>query len=118
MIEQNKTLARIEEQMKRRHWSIYRLSKESGIPYNTLYNLFSRNNNPSIDTTQKLCNCFGISISELFSDDPMPEIKMDYSSTEKNIILDFRELNRNKKQLLITYLAGLKGTLPNEYSED
>lgn len=63
----------IEQLCEERGWSLYKLSKESGIPYSTLNNMIHRTNIPSIPTLQKICNGFGISLSDFFADQKEPK---------------------------------------------
>jgi len=110
----NRTLIKIKNLMSERNWTLYRLSKESGIPYNTLRNLFVRNNEPSYETARRICNCFEISISDLLEKNTISVQHCDYSMEEKQLIADYRSLNRNNKKLLQTYLYGLMHILPKE----
>ena len=52
-MELNKTLTKINLLLEQRHWSMYRLAKESGIPYSSLNSLFQKNNQPTISTLEK-----------------------------------------------------------------
>ena len=58
----------IQDLCKERNWSYYRLAKESDIPYSTLNNMMNRTNIPTIPTLQKLCDGFGITLSDFFQD--------------------------------------------------
>lgn len=51
-----------------RGWSVYKLAEESGLTQSTIANMFSRKTMPSISTLTQICNAFGISLSEFFSD--------------------------------------------------
>lgn len=59
-------IARIQELCLARSWTFYRLAKESGIPYSTLCTMLHKANAPSIPTLIKICNGFGISLSQFF----------------------------------------------------
>lgn len=52
-----------------RSWTSYRLAKESGITYSTLCTMLHKANAPSIPTLIKICNGFGITLSEFFDED-------------------------------------------------
>ena len=52
-----------------RNWTSYRLAKESGITYSTLNSLLNKGITPSIPTLSKICEGFGISLSQFFADD-------------------------------------------------
>ena len=65
-------LARIKQLLDERNWSIYKLSKASGVAQSTLSNMFSRNNMPTIGTLEDICNGFGITLSQFFSTDGEP----------------------------------------------
>ncbi len=104
----NDTLKRIEKILKLRGWSLYRLSKEADIPYSSLNNLFSRNNEPSITTLRKICKGLNISIKDFFDDDNPTNIEMDYTIDERNLVIDYRTLTKNEKDLVKAYIYGIK----------
>ena len=59
-------LQRIKELLNERGWTMYQLAQKSGIPQSTLSNLFIRNNAPTIQTLEKICEAFGITLAEFF----------------------------------------------------
>ena len=72
-------LARIQQLMDERGWTMYRLSKESGLHIKTVCNMFNRNSMPSIPTLEAMCKAFGISVPQFFSqmeiEEVTPELK-------------------------------------------
>lgn len=50
-----------------RSWSCYKLAKESGIAYSALSTMFRKTNTPSVETIIKICDAFGITLSQFFS---------------------------------------------------
>ena len=69
---------KIQEMMKQRGWSAYKLAKQSGLSEATIGNLIRRNTVPSIPTVEAICNGFGISLSQFFSDGDTIEVSSDY----------------------------------------
>ncbi len=69
---------KIKEMMKQRGWSAYKLAKKSGLSETTIANLIRRNTVPSIPTVEAICNGFGISLSQFFSDGDTIEVSSDY----------------------------------------
>lgn len=61
-------IARIRQLCDARGWTVYRLAKESGITYSTLCTMLNKSNLPSIPTLCKICNGFGITLSQFFDD--------------------------------------------------
>lgn len=61
------TLERIKTLLDERGWSVYKLSKLSGVSQSTLSNMFSRNNDPSIGTLENICTAFGMTLSQFFA---------------------------------------------------
>ena len=59
-------IQRIQQLCAARNWTLYRLAKESGITYSTLCTMLHKETTPSIPTLTKLCQGFGISLSEFF----------------------------------------------------
>lgn len=62
-------IKRIDSLMHERNWTDYRLSIESGLSASTIANIHRRNTLPSIPTLEAICNAFGITLSQFFSDD-------------------------------------------------
>ena len=60
-------LERLNAMLKARDWTRYRLSKESGLTESTLANIFQRNAMPSLDTLERICAGFGITLSQFLS---------------------------------------------------
>ena len=53
-----------------RGWSIYRLSVEADLPQSTLVNMVNRETQPSIATLEAICQGFGMSLAEFFTESP------------------------------------------------
>jgi len=107
MIENNEVLQRIRELLKLNRWSIYKLAKESGIPYSSLNNCFLRNTCPTIPTLEKLCAGLNISLSDFFNYKENPLRDTSLSEDEQNLLSVYRKLSIKDKGLLNAYLEGL-----------
>lgn len=106
MIE-DKVLERIQYLCKTKHFSMYRLAKESGIPYSSLNNILHRRTCPTISTLEKICQGLNISLSEFFNFEMYPLRNMTLTPEEDELVNKTRSLSQNKKKLLNAYLDGL-----------
>lgn len=61
-------LSRITVLREQKGWSVYKLAKLSGIPQSTIATWYQKNLCPPIDKIEILCDTFGISLTEFFSD--------------------------------------------------
>ena len=104
---ENEVLLRIRELLDLNHWSIYKLAKESGVPYSSLNNIFLRNTCPTISTLEKLCTGLNISLSDFFDYKKNPLRDTSLSEDEQNLVSAFRKLSIRDKELLNAYLDGL-----------
>lgn len=66
--------ARLQQLLRERGWTEYRLSKECGLAQSTIGNIFRRNTVPSIETLEKICKGFGITLSQFFADKDLVEM--------------------------------------------
>ena len=71
-------LNKITQLKEERGWSSYRLAKEANIPQSTISNLYNRDNSPSLSTLISICDAFGITPSQFFSDRNQKEKVMIY----------------------------------------
>ncbi|MDE6168763.1 MAG: helix-turn-helix transcriptional regulator [Acetatifactor sp.] len=65
---------RLRQLLDERGWTEYRLSKKCGLSQSTLANIFRRNTVPSIATLEAICDGFGITMSQFFTDGDMAEL--------------------------------------------
>ena len=114
-LEHNHVIERINQLLKERNWTVYRLAKESGLAYSSLNNIFIRDTVPSVFTLEKICNGFQITLSQFFDTDTpiIPTADM-LSSDERSLIETYRTLTKSDKQLLMAYLNGLAKRLSEE----
>lgn len=66
--------ARLKQLLQERGWTEYRLAKECGLSESTLANIFRRNTMPSITTLERICDGFGITLSQFFCQNKMVEM--------------------------------------------
>ena len=87
-----------------RHWSYYRLAQEAGIPYSTLSNMLHRTNIPTIPTLQKMCDGFGITLSDFFLDE-VSELHL--TKPQREVLDLYGKLGTEERKLLLAYGRGL-----------
>ena len=97
-------LDKIKKLQQERGWSTYKLAYESGITQSTLSNMFARGTCPTVDTLQKICEAFGISLSEFFEES---ERKSYVSKDEQDMLNRFRALDDKEKDAVKSMIAAL-----------
>ena len=121
----NWVIRRINALLKEFSFTLYKLSKESDIPYSSLNNLYVRNTMPTIDTLERICSAFGISLSYFFAEQPVAaDSKLGASersvvetytqlgylindSQESELLRKFRMLDDTDKARAEAYITGL-----------
>ena len=98
-------IGRIERLREERGWTIYRLAEEACIAQSTLFNMNTRKTLPSITTLSCLCDAFGITLSEFFSEGAEPER---LAQDEKRLIGDYRKLTQKNKRAVCALVNDLK----------
>lgn len=101
-------LERIQELCNERNWSYYQLSKVSGIAYSTLSTMINKHNMPSLPTLQRLCDGFGISVTDFFEPD---RSSSSLTADQTECLSLFTALSPEDKKLALAYLKGLSKTL-------
>lgn len=71
------THERLQQLLKERGWSEYRLAKSCGLSESTIANIFRRNTLPSIATLETICGGFGITLSQFFAEGEMVELTLE-----------------------------------------
>lgn len=62
-------LDKITKLREERHWSEYQLAEKSGLTQSTISSWYRKDMLPSIPSLSKICDAFGISISQFFLED-------------------------------------------------
>lgn len=109
-------LKRVTQLREERNWTLYRLAKEADISYSTLSNTFHRNNVPSVSTLMRICDGFGITMSEFFDEEgTMPK---QLTASDQQLLADFHRLPRSDRGLVTAYMQGLLKISSIRESED
>ena len=58
----------IKKQREARGWSEYQLAERSGLPQSTISSWYQKGMTPSFASLEKICEAFGITLSQFFSD--------------------------------------------------
>lgn len=108
-MENNKLLSKIQELLDERNWSLYKLAKESEIPYSFLNSLFAKDNVPTVATLEKICNWFHITLSEFFEEEsPYRCVTPNITEEELSLLNSFRTLSQKDKSKCIEIIDILK----------
>ncbi len=71
------THTRLQQLLRERGWTEYKLSKKCGLAQSTIGNIFRRNTEPSVATLETICRGFGITLSQFFAEGEMVELTPD-----------------------------------------
>lgn len=97
-------IQKIKQLAEARGWTEYRLVKESGLAPSTIANIYHRNTIPSIPTLEILCNTFGITLSQFFSENDMISL-----SQEQTQLLDhWSSITPEQRKILLDLLKTIK----------
>ena len=94
-------LKRINDLRAARGWTIYKLAEESMVAQSTMSNMFTRKTLPSLFTLNQICDAFGITMSEFFTDGV--EI-----SEETKLLSVFRELDEKDRKTILSLAEVLR----------
>ena len=97
-------LEKIKKLQEERSWSTYKLAYEAGLTQSTLSNMFARGTCPTVDTLEKICEAFGISLSEFFEEN---DRKAYVSKEELELLRKYRALNDKEKDAVQSMISAL-----------
>ena len=85
-----------------RAWSTYELAQRTGITHSTLNSFINRDTAPKIETLERICEAFGITLAQFFSVGEETEI---LTETECKLIHSYRAMSKEKQDALIKLLV-------------
>jgi len=97
--------------LKERNWTLYRLAKESGVQNSTIKNICIHNTIPTIPTLIRICNGFGITLSEFFDEGTTAIDQLPVS--DQQLLTYFHNMAKDDKELAASYMHNLLKHVPN-----
>ena len=96
---------RIKELLKERNWSVYRLSRESGLAQSSLYPIVQGRRDPRVVSLSQICNGLEVTLGEFFAPTCREDLHLD--AREQTLIRLLRRLPEAERRKLGAYLEGL-----------
>ena len=101
---ENYIIKRIEELCEQKHMSRYRLAQKSGIAQSSISTLLNRKSVPTIQTLEKICDGFGITLSQFFAED---ERILDLTQEQQELLRDWNSMDSQQQELVKAYIRGI-----------
>lgn len=98
-------IERIDQLMKERHWTDYKLSIESGLSSSTIANIHRRRTVPSIPTLEAICDAFGITLSQFFNESYS---FVQLSKEQQELFNTWVSLTENQKKVIASLIKEFK----------
>lgn len=98
------TKTRIKELMDERSWTIYELSKRSGLAQTTISNMWKRNTEPTIPSLRAICDGFGITLAQFFAEGDLVEL----TPEQKEFFVRWAALSVEQKEMLMNLVSSMK----------
>ena len=95
---------RIKELCQARSWTVYRLSKASGITYSTLCTMLNKATAPSMGSLVKICKGFGITLKQFFD---IGDDSAQLTAEERRHLDMWRELRPADRKVVEKYIRFL-----------
>lgn len=84
-----------------RGWTEYQLAERTGLPQSTISSWYRKKALPSIKSLEKVCNAFGISMSQLFAEDDDP---VTLTPSQKQLLQRWNRLNPEQQKAFFQLL--------------
>lgn len=92
---------KIEKLRTERGWTKYKLAEEALLSYSTLASMYARETPPKTDVLEMICNAFGITMAQFFSDGTEAET---ITENEYELLRKYRKLTAEKRKAILTLL--------------
>lgn len=99
-------LNKITKLREERHWTEYQLAEQSGLTQSTISSWYRKNMLPSISSLSKICDAFGITISQFFLDDDKQNTVL-LNDKQLRLLHHASKLDNIQLEALITFLETL-----------
>ena len=84
-----------------RGWTEYQLAERSGLPQSTISSWYRKNMVPTIPSLEKICDAFGITLSQLFSEEDAP---VSLTASQKQLLEKWSRLTEDQQAAVFTLI--------------
>ena len=98
-------LDKITKMRMERHWTEYQLAENSGLTQSTISSWYRKNMLPSIPSLEKICNAFGITLSQFFLEDNNNTVLL--NETQIKLLYAASKLDNEQINALLQFLNTL-----------
>lgn len=96
---------KIEQMRIAKGWSVYKLAELSGLSEKSIYNWSKRNSIPTIQALEGVCDAFGITLSQFFSENNYVEV----DAETKEMFDNWLSLSKEQREAVKVMIKTLKG---------
>lgn len=97
-------LERITQYREERHWTEYQLSQNSQLPQSTISSWYRKQMLPSLGSLEKICNAFGVTLSQFLADDSDPVIA---EGSQIELLHQWDRMDAKQQETLLHFLKSL-----------
>lgn len=87
-----------------RGWTEYQLAERSGLPQSTISSWYRKHMIPSIPSLQKICDAFGITLSQLFAYEEAP---VSLTPSQKKLLERWSRLNSEQQEIIFQLIDNI-----------
>ena len=95
-------LAAISNYREERGWTEYQLAERSGLPQSTISSWYRKNMVPTVPSLEKICQAFGITLSQLFAEGDAPVALTD---SQRALLEQWDKLTKEQQNALFALIA-------------
>lgn len=85
-----------------RGWTEYELAERSGLPQSTISSWYRKNIVPTLPSLEKICNTFGITLSQLFAEDDEP---VSLTKSQKELLNCWVRLDQEQQAVIFALIS-------------
>lgn len=91
-------LSTIAQYRAERGWTEYQLAERSGLPQSTISSWYRKNMIPTVPSLEKICDAFGITLSQLFAGEDEP---IALTEAQKQLLERWSRLSEEQQYVLL-----------------
>ena len=97
-------LERIVYYRKQKNWTEYQLAEKSGLTQSTISSWYRKNMLPTIPSLEKICDAFGITLAQFFSND---SDSFTLTPLQRDLLIESTRLTEEQQYALLDFFKTL-----------